>query len=78
MFSEGADLDAVNRSGFNALHYASVSGNASIIAMLLDKGMDMDKRTKDGRNALMIALQFGKTAAVEFLVSCAEGSYKDS
>ena len=47
-----------------------------IIAVLLEKGMDVNKKTRDGRNTLMIAVQYGKACAVAFLMSSNEGRYK--
>ena len=63
----------MNSSDWNSLHFASQSGDVVTIAMLLDKGIDPKKRTKDGSTALTIAAKNGNEAAVEILMSHAGG-----
>ena len=78
LLSQGADLHAVDRNGLNALHYAAaVCGDVPTMSLLLDKGLDIKKKTHDGRTALMIASQKGNEAAVDFLLSYPKGRYNN-
>ena len=45
------------------------------MSLLLDKGLDIKKKTHDGRTALMIAAKNGNEAAVDFLL--AKGRYNN-
>ena len=74
LLSQGADLYAVDCDGWNALHYAaSDCDDAPTMCLLLDKGLDIKKKTHDGRTALMIATNNDNEAAVDFLLSYAQG-----
>ena len=73
--SQGADLHAVDCIGWNALHFASQCGDVPTMSLLLDKGLDIKKKTHDGRTTLMIATRNGNEAAVDFLF--AKGRYNN-
>ena len=74
--SQGADLHAVDRTGWSALHYAAwVRGDVPTMSLLLDKGLDIKKKTHKGSTALMIATKNGNEAAVDFLL--AKGRYNN-
>ena len=75
--SQGADLHAVDCTGYNALHYASQCGDVSTISLLLSQGIDIKKKTHAGNTALMIATKKGNVAAVGFLLSYPEGRYNN-
>ena len=75
MLSEGADLHAADSHGWNALHYASQCGCMPMISYLLSQGIDIKKKTHRGVTALMIAMDYEKEAAVDFLF--AEGRYNN-
>ena len=81
LLSQGADLHAVDCDGWNALHYSSLCGDVPTMSLLLDKGLDkgldIKKKTRDGRTALMIASNKGNEAAVDFLLSHPEGRYNN-
>ena len=76
LLSQGADLNAANPGG-TALHYASQCGDVPTMSQLLDKGIDINKKTRDGSTALMIASKKGNEAAVDFLLSYLEGRYNN-
>lgn len=46
--SSGADPDAVDSSGYTALHYAARSGHRQICEMLLDHGANVNAMTRSG------------------------------
>ena len=63
----------MNHDGWNALHSASQSGSVPTILMLLNKGLDIEQKTKDGMTPLLVAAGFGGADAVEFLISRGKG-----
>ena len=77
LLSQGADLHAVDCDGWNALHYAANGGDAPTMSLLLDKGLDIKKKTLAGRTALMIASKYDNEGAVDFLLSYAQGRYNN-
>ena len=78
MLSQGADLHAVNVDGLNALHYAVLRrGDVPTMSLLLGQGIDIKKKTSGGSTALMIATKHDNEAAVDFLLSYAQGRYNN-
>jgi ankyrin repeat protein len=68
LLAAGADPDKVNQRGETALHWAVWRGrSAPIVAALLDAGVDMDARRKDGRTAYALAVQSGQTETAALL-----------
>ena len=61
------DLNAQNKSGETALIFAASKGHLKIVALLLEKNVDVNVVTKAG-NALMEAAENGHLAVVEALV----------
>ena len=59
---------AVNRKGWNALHYAAAGGDAAIVALLLDKGAAVDAVAPNGMTPLMLAATEGQPEAVDVLL----------
>jgi ankyrin repeat protein len=55
MLELGADLDAANAAGFNALHAATYAGFDTIVRFLADRGIKLNEKTKAGQTALGIA-----------------------
>lgn len=64
---------AVNRKGWNALHYAAAGGDAAIVALLLDKGAAVDAVAPNGMTPLMLAATEGHPEAVDLLLQ--RGAY---
>jgi ankyrin repeat protein len=51
----GNDVNATNAMGYTALHGAAIRGANSIVQYLVDQGIRIDRRDKQGRTALTIA-----------------------
>lgn len=49
----GADINAKDKDGWSALHFAAWNGNIDIAKVLLSKGLNPDDRTKDLATPLM-------------------------
>ena len=63
----------MNHDGWSALHCASQSGSVPTILMLLNKGLDIEQKKKDGMTPLLVAAGNGGADAVEFLLSQGKG-----
>jgi ankyrin repeat protein len=51
----GADINAANRVGMNALHAATYAGFDTVVQLLAEKGIKLNEKTKAGQTALGIA-----------------------
>jgi hypothetical protein len=70
LVAEGGEVDATDKKGMNALHYAASMGNADAIRTLLAAGADVHARYRHGYTALMDAAVNGKTDVVSLLLTC--------
>jgi rhodanese-related sulfurtransferase len=68
LIKAGAQLNACNADGNNALWLACVGGHLDIIDMLVSAGIDIDNRNDNGATPLMYAASSGKAAIVERLL----------
>lgn len=57
----------VDRAGWTPLHIAAHRGHAAVVEMLLANNADPTARTADGRTALALAEQAGRSAVAELL-----------
>jgi len=62
--SAADSIEAVDAAGRNALHLAATSGSESMIELLVQRGMQIDSVSADGKTALMWAIISHKPAAV--------------
>lgn len=60
LYSNGISLNQVDSNGFSGLIKAAIKGHKRIIEWLLDKGVDIDLRDFEGKNALEHAMQDNK------------------
>ena len=51
----GADVNAVNRAGDTALHFAAAMGFDSVVQLLADKGANVNVKNKRGLTPLALA-----------------------
>ncbi len=51
----GADVNAVNRAGDTAIHFAAAMGFDSVVQLLADKGADVNVKNKRGLTPLALA-----------------------
>ena len=54
-----------NKFGARGIHIAAQEGHVNVIKTLLSKGEEIDAKTSDNKTALHIAVENGKSAAVE-------------
>ena len=69
LLKAGADLNARNADGNNALWLACVGSQLDIVDMLVDAGIDIDNRNDNGATPLMYAASSGKAGVVERLLA---------
>ncbi|WP_085314689.1 ankyrin repeat domain-containing protein [Derxia lacustris] len=64
LVNAGADLDARNADGNNALWLACFANDPATIEVLVEGGVDVDNQNDNGATCLMYAASAGKTEAV--------------
>jgi hypothetical protein len=74
LLASGADLEAVNRTGFTALHHAAESGSRAAADALLAAGADASHANRGGRRPAETARGNGHAAIAELLETAAQGS----
>ncbi len=58
----------VQKPGWSPVHYAATGPNTELLAMLLDRGADINARAPDMNTPLMMAVRFGPEDSVKLLV----------
>jgi len=69
LIAAGAQPNARNAEGNNALWFACVGSHPDIIDLLAEAGIDIDNRNDSGATPLMYAASSGKAAIVERLLA---------
>ena len=59
---------ALNRPGWTPLHYAASGSELSVVAMLLNRGADIDARSPNRSTPLMMAARYGPEDAADLLL----------
>jgi uncharacterized protein len=59
----------VNRAGWTALHYAASGAATNLVALLLDKGADIEAPSPNGTTPLMMAARYGAQDSATLLLS---------
>jgi uncharacterized protein len=65
LIDRGAD---VNKTGWAPLHYAATSGHVAVMELLFANNAYIDAESPNGTTPLMMAAQYGSTAAVKRLL----------
>jgi uncharacterized protein len=60
---------AVNRPGWTPLHYAASGSATALVALLLDKGADIEAPSPNGTTPLMMAARYGNQESAVLLLS---------
>ena len=68
LISNGADINAKNSEGMNALHLAAASGWADTVRLLVKSGLGTEARTASGKTALHLAAQRGSAEVITALL----------
>ncbi|GAA6054535.1 hypothetical protein JCM3770_005834 [Rhodotorula araucariae] len=68
LLARGVALDAADRNGYTALHFAALYGRVSIARQLVDAGANVLARTRAGRDALEIAQERDDVDVEELLL----------
>ncbi len=68
LITNGADTRAADGEGNTALHYAALSCDAAVAAILLDAHADADLPNRDGLTPLGVAAQAGNELLARFLL----------
>jgi ankyrin repeat protein len=68
LLCNGAGIDAQDKEGRNALHYAAKYGHLEIVQYLIENGADINSRDKRGDTALHYASWQGNIEIVQHLV----------
>jgi len=69
LIAAGAEVNARNTDGNNALWLACVGNHLDLIDTLIDAGIDIDNENHDSATPLMYAASSGKAAVVERLLA---------
>jgi cytohesin len=72
LLEKGADVQALNADGHNSLHEAAGAGNTQVVALLLEKGLDINAKTTEptgGFTPLILAAQNGNTELIRLLIA---------
>ena len=66
--ARGADVEAVDESGFSALRIAAMHGYLECIEVLLSHGAEVDAEDSEGNTALHYAMMTGHLSCVQRLL----------
>ena len=68
LLANGADVDAKDKDGETALHWAACSGKVDIATFLIENGADVDAKSNYGKTALHWAAFFGHVDVAKILI----------
>ena len=69
MIAQGSDIEAKDPgTGASVLHYAVMRGNPEILQLLLDRGADINSRTRNGTTPLHTAVLYNRYEVAEKLL----------
>ncbi|XP_071447314.1 uncharacterized protein [Hetaerina americana] len=62
-------LDACDEEGYTPVHLAVISGNRSLLRLLMDKGADVTRMDREGHSAVHWATVCGEVEALEMVIA---------
>jgi hypothetical protein len=69
MIEQGADIEAKDPgAGASAIHYAVMKGEMPLVGLLVQRGADVNSRTKSGTTPLHTAVLYRRTEIAEYLI----------
>ena len=69
MIEQGVDIEAKDPgAGASALHYAVMKGEMPLVGLLIQRGADVNSRTKSGTTPLHTAVLYRRTEIAEYLI----------
>jgi ankyrin repeat protein len=77
LIAHGAALNAASNKGVTPLMIAAARDNGPMIALLLQAGSDLERKSLEGLTALDIARENGNDAALETLTLASQGKSHD-
>lgn len=69
LVAHNARLDATDKEGNTALHWAADAGHVSIARSLVDAGIDIDMQNRQGLTPLLMAVRGGNLNMVRALIA---------
>ena len=69
MIEQGTDIEAKDPgAGASAIHYAVMKGEIPLVGLLVQRGADVNSRTKSGTTPLHTAVLYRRTEIAEYLI----------
>lgn len=69
LLDAGSDPNAIQEQGYTPLHYAAYNGLEKVVRILLNRSVETDVRTKEGKSAYDLSVERGHTAIASLLKS---------
>lgn len=69
LMKKGAEIQALDKTGANAIYYASRHGHVGTLRFLHEKKCPLDIQDKSGETALHVAARYGNVDVVQYLCS---------
>ncbi len=68
LLDSGSDVNAAQRNGSTALHWAIYRDDTETVDLLIDRGADVTVKTREGISPLFMASLYGNVAVIESLL----------